>query len=115
MELKKIRFLSASDRINYGDFLFPLVFQEVLKLIDSDYVFENYGIIKSNYAHFGALKTKSFRALEAEIEAGDKVIVGGGEVLFANWTTLYAFINPVFNYFMQFKKLKKLENKIGFA
>lgn len=115
MELKKIRFLSASDRINYGDFLFPLVFQEVLKRIDSGYAFENYGIIKSNYAHFGAFKTKSFRALEAEIEAGDKVIVGGGEVLFANWTTLYAFINPVFNYLMQFKKLRKLENKIGFA
>src|SRR5690554_2383810 len=115
MELNKIRFLSASDRINYGDFLFPLVFKEVLKSVDIKYIFDNYGIIKSDYTHFGALKTKSFRKLEAEIKEGDKIIVGGGEVLFANWTTLYGFINPVFRYLLRFKKLRKLETKIKFS
>lgn len=115
MERKKIRFLAASDRINYGDFLFPLVFKEVMKKMDNNYVLENYGIVKSDYTHFGALKTKSFRKLEAEIREGDKIVVGGGEVLFVNWATLYAFINPTFNYFLNYKKLRKIERRVNFS
>lgn len=113
--VRRIRFISASDRINYGDFLFPLIFSLVLKKVDKNIVFENYGIIKSDFTFFGALKTKSFKNLEAELEEGDKIVVGGGEVLFANWTTLYAFINPLFNYLLQSKKLRSLEKRIEFS
>lgn len=115
MELKRIRFLSASDRINYGDFLFPLIFKQVLKEENNNIVFENYGIVKSDFSYFGALKTKSFKELEVDLENSDKVVVGGGEVLYANWTTLYAFINPLFRYLLRYKKIKILEKRLGFS
>jgi len=115
MELRKIRFLSASDRINYGDFLFPLIFKQVLKQENENIVFKNYGIVKSDFSYFGALKTNSFRKLENDIEDGDKIVIGGGEVLYANWTTLYAFINPLFQYLLRFKKIKALEKSLGFS
>lgn len=113
--IKKIRFLSASDRINYGDFLFPIIFKEVARNVNSDIVFENYGIIKSDFTHFGALPTKSFKTLEAEMESGDKIVIGGGEVLFANWKTLYAFINPFFLRLIRVKRLKRLERRFKFS
>ena len=112
---KRIRFLTASDRINYGDFLFPLIFKKVMNDVDSDIVFENYGIVKSDFSHFGALPTKSFRTLENEIVSGDKVVIGGGEVLFVNWRALYAFINPNFSRLMKIKRLKRLEKRFRFS
>lgn len=112
---KVIRFLSASDRINYGDFLFPLIFKKVMKDVDSDIAFENYGIVKSDFTHFGALPTKSFRILEAEMESGDKIVIGGGEVFFVNWRSLYAFINPYFLMLIRVKRLKKLEKRFKFS
>src|SRR5690554_1718817 len=112
---KKIRFLSASDRINYGDFLFPIIFKEILNEVNNDVVFENYGIVKSDFTHFGALPTKSFKTLEAEMESGDKIVIGGGEVLFANWRALYAFINPYFLKLIRVKRLKRLERRFNFS
>lgn len=112
---KKIRFISASDRINYGDLLFPLIFKQFLTEINNEINFENYGIIKSDLSDFGALKTKSFKTLESEIKNGDKLVIGGGEVLFANWTTLYSFINPRFRFLLRYKKMKTLEKKFKFA
>ena len=83
--------------------------------MNNDVIFENYGIVKSDFIHFGALPTKSFKSLEAEIESGDKIVIGGGEVLFVNWTILYSFINPWFRFLLNFKKLRKLENRIKFS
>lgn len=113
--IKRIRFLSASDRINYGDLLFPLIFKKVLEELDNEIIFENYGIVKSDFTHFGALPTKSFKKLESEMESGDKIVIGGGEVLFVNWTTLYAFINPWFRSMIKVKIFRKLEQKLQFA
>lgn len=112
---KSLRFLSASDRINYGDFLFPLIFKEVLENVDDTIIFENYGIVKSDFSHFGALPTKSFKTLETEIKNGDKIVIGGGEVLFATWKTLYSYINPYFLRLLRIKRIKKLEKRLRFS
>ena len=113
--IKRIHFLSASDRLNYGDLLFPILFRKYLEKNNIEVQFINYGIVASNLSYFGALETKSFRELEKNVSENDTVVLGGGEILFANWTVIYAFINPLFRKLIQNKKIKKHLDKYFIA
>jgi polysaccharide pyruvyl transferase WcaK-like protein len=93
--------------------LFPLLFREYFQEICE---FHNYGLIKSDNTHFGALPTKSYKALlnETKIKA-DIVVIGGGEVFFSKWNKLYSYINPLFESLLKIKIFKFLENKFNIA
>ncbi len=107
---KIVHFLTASDRINYGDLLFPLIFKKYC--IGKDVDFFNYGIVKSDLKYFGALKTLSYKKFQKNAKKnGGNVIIGGGEVLFAEWRTLYSFINPFFAKLCKVKLFNKIELK----
>lgn len=111
-KMKKILFLSAADRLNYGDLLFPILFKKVLKKNKITVEFKNFGLVKSDLSSFGALKTKSYKKLIKASKLDNSVlIVGGGEALFPTFTTLYSYINRSFNYLLKFYKFKKLEKK----
>ena len=100
---KIVHFLSASDRVNYGDLLFPLIFKNILNKFDSKIEFINYGIIRSNLIYFGALKTHSyFKLIRNTGKFGGNLVVGGGEVFFANWSTIFGFINPIYAYLKKY-------------
>ncbi|TBW25559.1 polysaccharide pyruvyl transferase family protein [Gramella sp. KN1008] len=105
---KIIYFLSASDRINYGDLLFPLVF----RAIHPDSEFRNFGIRSSDLSHFSALPTYSYRKLLRELKRENiTLLIGGGEVFFANWKTLYRFINPLYRSLSYRKWFHKLDKR----
>lgn len=107
-----IHFLSASDRINYGDLLFPIIFQKAAEKLKEPIQFYNYGLVSSNLGHFGALKTDSYRILLKRVKKlKGKVVIGGGEVLFADWRKLYSFINPLYNFLMRSYRVNKLETR----
>lgn len=92
---KNIQFLSASDRLNYGDLLFPIITKTVL----SNYTaidFKNYALIKSDLSSFGAMPTKSYKKLELENNKNSIIIIGGGHVMFSQWNTLYGHINKFY-------------------
>ncbi len=111
---KNIHFLSAADRINYGDLLFPLIFKKIAE--ENGYTFNNYGIVRSNLSLFGALPTKSYKILLRTIKSeSGKLIIGGGEVFFADWRTLYGFINPFYSKALKYKRIAALEKKIRFS
>jgi hypothetical protein len=113
--MKKIYFLSASDRLNYGDLLFPIIFKVILKKYTGTSDFSNVAIIKSNLEYFGALKTISYKEFQKNIaDKGGVIIIGGGEVLYPRWHKLYSFIS--FNYSRVFNSntLNKIFNPIGF-
>lgn len=113
---KTIHFLSASDRINYGDLLFPIIFKKFVE--DENYMidFYNYGLVKSDLSYFGALPTQSYLKLLKNVKKkGGKLIIGGGEVFFANWKTLYSFINPLYVELSKNRYFKKIDNKINLA
>ncbi|WP_298528040.1 polysaccharide pyruvyl transferase family protein [uncultured Christiangramia sp.] len=111
---KIVHFLSASDRINYGDLLFPIIFKKIAE--ENGYTFHNYGIVKSDLTFFGALPTKSYKVLLREINCtSGKLIIGGGEVFFADWKTLYGFISPFYAIAMKNIKISKIEKRIKFA
>ena len=105
--MKIIRYISASERINYGDLLFPIIFK---KYFGDEFRFENYGLIKSDNSNFGALKTKSFKKLSKEINHKDILVIGGGEVLFSRWSKLVSFISSFYNYIFKWKIFKKFES-----
>jgi len=114
MSKPKIHFLSASDRINYGDLLFPIIFKKVLETYN--HTFYNYGIIKSSLTDFGALPTKSYKTFQKNIKKeGGNVVIGGGEVFFGNWRTLYSFINKFYAKLLRYNTFKKIENKLELA
>lgn len=108
---KNIYILSASDRYNYGDLLFPIIaIKELEKL--GDYTFHNVSTTKSNLTKYGALKTYPYSLLYKHRNNKEKgvILVAGGEVLGANWSRLYSFINPVlFNIYQHFKNKIRLE------
>lgn len=112
---KKIfHFLSASDRVNYGDLLFPIIFKKFAEEQKYDVKFYNYGIIKSDLSHFGAIRTLSYKKLLRNIENfGGNLVIGGGEVFFANWRTLYSFINPIYAQLIKMPFFKKLDFKFN--
>ena len=111
---KYIYFLSAADRINYGDLLFPLVFKKFCE--EKNVEFKNYGIVKSNFSTFKALPTHSYKRMLRDIDKDNVVLViGGGEVFFTNWTKLYGFINPTYRRFTKSKLFRRIDKHINSA
>jgi polysaccharide pyruvyl transferase WcaK-like protein len=111
---KIVHFLSASDRLNYGDLLFPIIFKKMAAGQNID--FYNYGLVKSDLNSFGALPTESYKKLSENIhKLGGTTIIGGGEVFFADWNKLYSFINPFFKYLMDFSYPKRLLKRFRIA
>ncbi len=107
-----IYILSASDRYNYGDLLFPIItIKELAKY--GDYTFHNVAIIKSDLRNVGALQTYKYSHLYSVDNKKQKsfLIVAGGEVLGVNWMKLYSFIHPAFSGVL--KLLSKAERAIS--
>lgn len=105
--MKNIRYLTASERINYGDLLFPIIFKFYF---ERDFNFHNYGLIKSDNSYFGALKTDSFRSLRKRYKKDDVIVIGGGEVFFSRWSILLSFIYPSYNFLYNQRVFKKIES-----
>ena len=113
---KIIHFLSASDRINYGDLLFPILFKSVLERHYPQTVFLNYAVVKSDFSGFGALPTASYLSFQRKVKLlGGNVVIGGGEVFFTEWRTLYSFISPTYSKLLKNSYFKRLNAKIDFA
>jgi len=90
---EKICIYSACDRFNYGDLLFPIVLTNLLKPLFGDrYDIEIFGTIKSNLSSFGAMKTKPIRRIFSPnyLVDGSALIIGGGEVLPADWVRIHS-------------------------
>lgn len=109
-----IRYISAGDRLNYGDFLFPIIFD---KYFHQSFKIEYYGIVDSDYSTFGAFQTRSYKDLISEIKKGDRgvIVVGGGEVFFAKWRNLYLFINPFYSNLLRNRLINKIDRTFNIS
>ncbi|ALS99272.1 polysaccharide pyruvyl transferase family protein [Lacimicrobium alkaliphilum] len=96
---KHIYILSASDRFNYGDLLFPIVAKHELGKL-GDYEFHNIATIKSDLTSCGAMPTESYKKLldYQSIPKGSLLLVAGGQVLNANWSRLVSFLHPFYHW-----------------
>lgn len=125
-KLNKIAIFGPHDRMNYGDFLFPIVIDYCFSsIVDRDIVLKKYSLIKSDFTHIGAFKSENYKKMIKDINGSriDFIIIAGGECLGATWEGLYYFINPklskTFNYIgnylprkYNYKLLKFLSRKI---
>lgn len=111
MSKRTIHFLSASDRINYGDLLFPIICKKLAE--EKKIEFRNYAIIKSDLSHFGALHTSSYKSFLYDLKSkNSNVVIGGGEVLFASWETLWGNISLNYKQFRKIKILRKIDQRL---
>lgn len=110
---KNIQFLSASDRLNYGDLLFPIITKAILSDV-ADIDFKNYALVKSDLSSFGALPTQGYRKLEIDNDENSVIIIGGGHVIFPHWSNLYGHINKYYLKSRKFQIIKKLYAHLGF-
>ncbi len=109
---KNIYILSASDRYNYGDLLFPLIaINELSKL--GNYKFHNIATTKSNLSSIGALPTKNYKTLYKTKSKDNVLLIAGGQVLGANWSGLLRFIYPL--YYIAFSHLKNYRYHLEIA
>lgn len=113
----KIHILSASDRNNYGDLLFPLIIKKTAEKFDIDKKdIINYGIIKSDLTKIGAMPTECFKSLLVNAKENTKeqhlIIVAGGEVLGGNWLNIYRFLSKTVSKIHSYQLLKRILNKI---
>ena len=112
-----IRYISAGDRVNYGDFLFPIIFD---KYFSKKYLIKYYGIVESDYTSFGAFPTRSYLDLIKDVKNNeDTIVMGGGAIFFSRWRDLYSYINPIYSLITKNRLLNRIDkllkvNKIFF-
>lgn len=86
----KIALIGAMDRNNYGDLLFPIIFEKAISKRLNDVDFDYYGYKESDLSKIGA---KSTDALKNIINKQyDAVVIVGGEVLTSPWSLTYLFL-----------------------
>ncbi len=97
--MRTIKIYCASDRLNYGDLLFPLIIKKILsEKCSGDIEIKIIGTVKSDLSKYGALKTEPYKALW-DFNNNDKedvLIIGGGEVLETEWASALSFLSSIF-------------------
>lgn len=93
---RRVLLLSACDRFNYGDLLFPIIAK---KQLETSFEIVNVALVESDLRELGALPTRPYAQLyqrRGPEAPKDVILVAGGEVLGSDWSTLYSFISPAF-------------------
>jgi len=88
----KVYCVSACDRYNYGDLLFPIVAKHHLEK-NGPCKFINVATIESDLSNVGALPSKGYDIFldPSKMPQQSTILVAGGEVLNANWLRLLGF------------------------
>lgn len=96
---KKYALIGATDRVNYGDNLFPILISKYIEqMCGSDVIVRNYGVLSSDLNFYGAIPTQPLSELYGDSFAKDsRVIVVGGEVLGGNWASIYRYCNDYYH------------------
>lgn len=105
--------LSASDRYNYGDLLFPIVAKYHLEK-EGPCNFVNVATIPSDLRSIGALETTGYDIflVPKKRPENSTILVAGGEVLNANWLRLLGFTKRRWQDLYDRFKGPKLERRI---
>lgn len=93
--------LGATDRFNFGDLLYPIILENIIKKIDTNNQIniKNSGIVKSDFSAQGAIPTISVRSVYKECEKIDHpifILIVGGEVVGSRWGRIVSFIDKDF-------------------
>ncbi len=88
---RRMYILSANDRFNYGDLLFPYILKEYFKDYVRDFVVCS--TMPSDMTDRGALKTEGFSCLLRLRKCINNIlVVGGGECIFCGWQDILGYV-----------------------
>lgn len=110
-KISKIAVFGPHDRINFGDFLFPLVLEYCFsKYLKTTIELKKYSLVTSDYSKLGAYKSYNYKKLKKHCDQQkiNTIIVAGGECLGARWDTLLGFILPFYRNLDKNNTLKNL-------
>ena len=82
---RRAALLGAFDRFNYGDLLFPIVARNEIQAHQGRVAADAFALVASDLSRYGALPTRSLRALYQELAPGDAVIFAGGGTVGVDW------------------------------
>ncbi|OGX51385.1 MAG: hypothetical protein A2267_02430 [Omnitrophica WOR_2 bacterium RIFOXYA12_FULL_38_10] len=83
----------AFDRHNYGDLLFPLVLDRLIKEKTYNKIYIA-GLINSDLTKYGSLKTFSIKKVLKESNEKAAVILGGGDIIGCDWQSAVSYLLP---------------------
>ncbi|MBA6225819.1 polysaccharide pyruvyl transferase family protein [Colwellia sp. MB02u-18] len=84
----------AFDRHNYGDLLFPLIMERVIKHQFPDKSVVVAGLINSDLSEYGAPKTIAINKALKSSKPDATVILAGGDVVACDWQSAYGYLLP---------------------
>ena len=88
-----ISVVGSFDRHNYGDLLFPLIVEEMVKQSGIGAELAYYATTRASMSAYGSKDAKSIRDLFGKPAAGHElVLVAGGEVLPAKWSLIVSYL-----------------------
>ncbi|OMH26632.1 polysaccharide pyruvyl transferase family protein [Motiliproteus sp. MSK22-1] len=92
--MKDIILYGAFDRHNYGDLLFPLVMQRLIKNRHQNSRIFIAGMIESDLSRYGALKTDSIKNSLRKSSDSAVIILAGGHIIGCTWIPAIRYLIP---------------------
>ncbi len=84
----------AFDRHNYGDLLFPLIMERVIRAQFPNKSIVIAGLISSDLSEYGAPKTVAISKALSVSKPNAIVILAGGDVVACDWQSAYGYLLP---------------------
>lgn len=84
----------AFERHNYGDLLFPLIMQRVIKHEFPEKTLVVASLINSDLSEYGAPKAMSIKKALKSSKPNAAIILAGGDVVACNWQSAYGYLLP---------------------
>jgi hypothetical protein len=84
----------AFDRHNYGDLLFPLIMERVIKHQFPEKSLVVASLINRDLSEYGAPKTVSIKEALKNSKPNATVILAGGDVVACDWQSAYGYLLP---------------------
>lgn len=86
--MKKIALVGAFDRNNYGDILFPVIFEEIMKKMNVKVDINYVGLKSKDLRSINGYKTKNINEIYTKNNY-DAIVVAGGDVLSVTWFNMF--------------------------
>jgi hypothetical protein len=108
-----IKQLGTFDLENYGDLLYPLVFEHILRRRDERLTVHQYSLLNGDAPQKAGFLTRPIQHLFARGKAASKLVIGGGDILRTDWGEVAAHYEHAYR--NHYGKLRRLLGLAGFA
>lgn len=98
MSIDRVFIVGAFDRFNYGDILFPIIIEKLLRQANRNIDIKLYSTLGNDLSKYDGVISESAQKMESELNNLENtlIIFSGGEILGSTWTGIYSYLlNPL--------------------